>query len=151
MREVKPLPSPEDLRARLRYDPDTGRLYWRKNFRRVREGDRAGYDTGSGYRAIKVAQKQIMEHRVAWAIFYGEWPMREIDHINQNKSDNRIANLRDVDRTENNLNNRNVRGYRMNKGKWEAYYSERGVRHHLGRFSTEAEARAARAKAMAAR
>ena len=45
--------------------------------------------------------KLIYAHRAAWAIHFGEWPKGEIDHINGDASDNRIINLRVVNRTEN--------------------------------------------------
>lgn len=140
------IPTPEELARLLRYNPETGRLYWRHARQRVARGARAGYTNGSGYRGIKIMQRQFMEHRVAWAIFYGAWPADDVDHINRDRSDNRIANLRVVDRTENNLNREGV-GCRINKGKWEAYVHRKGKRKYLGRFDTEAEARHARALA----
>lgn len=147
MSGVKPLPTPQELRDLLRYDPKEGRLYWKKSRYRVKEGDRAGNDTSSGYRAIKIMQRQIMEHRVCWAIHYGKWPASEIDHINRKKDDNRIENLREATRSQNMLNG-TAKGYRRNRGKWEAYVQTNGVHNYLGRFDTEEEARQARIEAM---
>ena len=48
--------------------------------------------------------RQYLQHRVAWALHYGEWPASFIDHINHIRDDNRIHNLRVVTRAENNSN-----------------------------------------------
>lgn len=57
-----------------------------------------------GYLIIKVKGKQFKAHRIVWLLNYGEFPNTELDHINRNKLDNRIENLREADRS---LNNRN--------------------------------------------
>lgn len=49
-----------------------------------------------GYLIIKVKGKQFKAHRIVWFLHYGKFPLYEIDHINRNKLDNRIENLRDV-------------------------------------------------------
>lgn len=54
-----------------------------------------------GYLIIKIRSRQFKAHRLAWFLYYGHFPSREIDHINRNRSDNRICNLREVNRTEN--------------------------------------------------
>lgn len=57
-----------------------------------------------GYLIIKIKKRQYKAHRIAWLLHYGRFPTKEIDHINRNRSDNRISNLREVDRCENNRN-----------------------------------------------
>lgn len=101
--------TPDLLRTLLRYDPDTGRLFWlersadidpRRPFR-IRFNDHTSgneaftSDDGNGYRQGKVLGKKMRGHRVAWAIFYGKWPEGDLRHRNGVRSDNRIANLRD--------------------------------------------------------
>lgn len=116
----KELPSPELLRKLLRYEPDTGELFWRK-----RSSDLCGSEAKAnsfnaqfagkqaitvknreGYLYGTIFRKHVAAHRVAWAIYYGKWPAMQIDHINGVKADNRIANLRDVSRSENGKNKR---------------------------------------------
>jgi hypothetical protein len=93
------------LRALLDYDPDTGvftwrnpRTYWHK------VGDVAGSVNGRGYRILGICGRYYAEHRLAWFYVHGAWPTHTIDHINRVRTDNRIANLRDVTMRENNLN-----------------------------------------------
>jgi hypothetical protein len=50
-----------------------------------------------GYLAVKVYGELFLAHRVAWALHYGAWPSSEIDHVDRNKQNNRIENLRVVD------------------------------------------------------
>ena len=111
----KPLPSPEELRQLLSYDPETGKLFWksrnRENFATERgwkiwlsicQGREAFTSKNSnGYLIARVCGVSLRAHRVAWAINFGEWPPEDIDHINGNRIDNRIANLRAVTRAEN--------------------------------------------------
>lgn len=118
----KELPSPDLLRKLLRYEPDTGKLFWRERTPDMfPEGQRQNQAYSSwtkkhcckqaltaktkGYLVGDIFGKTMRAHRVAWAIYYGEWPTAEIDHINGNRSDNRISNLRDVSRS---VNMRNV-------------------------------------------
>lgn len=61
-------------------------------------------DHGTGYLAGGLLGKTYKAHRVAWAIFYGETPEGEVDHINGNRSDNRIENLRCVSKSSNQRN-----------------------------------------------
>jgi hypothetical protein len=91
----------------LKYDPITGIITWIKKtspFSRISIGDIAGWDNGDGYKCIEINGITYKEHRLAWFLYYNKWPENQIDHINGNKSDNRISNLRDVTVSKNNLN-----------------------------------------------
>lgn len=57
-----------------------------------------------GYLIIKVKGKQFKAHRIVWLLNYGKFPMKELDHKNRNKLDNRIENLRESDRIQQNNN-----------------------------------------------
>lgn len=57
-----------------------------------------------GYLIIKVKKKQFKAHRIVWLLHYGKFPKMELDHINHNRTDNRIENLREVDRQGNIVN-----------------------------------------------
>ncbi len=146
----KDLPSPEYLRQRLRYEPETGRLIWREssemrqcwNTRYV--DTQAGRVNNRGYVGVKLDGCEYQAHRIIWTIVYGDWPKSEIDHINGNRLDNRIDNLRDVDRVENgrNLakrkdNTSGVTGVYWNRQchKWEARIMVNNATKYLGLFS----------------
>ena len=131
----------------LVYDPISG-TFWRL----------AGCQTANGYRQIWFDGKQHMEHRVAWFLHYGEWPDRHVDHINGNRSDNRIANLRLATNSENLCNRRkprnNTSGYKgvsyvKRYGAYQATIRFDGKNKFLGRFaSPEAAADAYRRAAL---
>jgi len=107
-----------------------------------------------GYLYGKVFGKNYLAHRVMWALEYGTWPDGDIDHVNQNKTDNRICNLRTASKTE---NARNKTTYKNNtsgfvgvsrcKNKWRAYVTVDRKQVHLGLFTTEKQANNARMKA----
>ena len=88
----------------LRYDPISGTLIWISNLhsKRAVPNSRAGSLVKStGYRNISLFGRTYLEHHLIWFIHYGVWPSGQIDHVNQQRDDNRIVNLRDVSKAEN--------------------------------------------------
>lgn len=133
------------LEQHLVYDPLTGVLVWRVSKRgHRRAGDVAGSLNAAGYWRVKVCQVAYLAHRVAWALFYGREPDGEIDHIDGNPLNNRIVNLRLATRAQNcaNVKGSGVR-YEADRGKWLARICVNRRQINLGRYDTEAEARAA--------
>lgn len=141
------------LRELLHYNPDSGLFTWVvSTTRRIRVGAIAGTLVKEGYVSIGVDRDLHRAHRLAWLYVYGEWPKHDIDHINGNRSDNRIANLRDVTRTVNLQNLRLAHkdkqsnaplGVYTDKKKWAAAIRVNGERVRLGNFNTPEEAHAA--------
>jgi hypothetical protein len=125
----------------LTYDPDTGVF--------MRDGKRSGYSHHSGYRYIGVDNEKIIEHRLAWFYVHGVWPAEDLAHINRVRSDNRIANLREVSRSENcqnqpirRTNKSGVTGvyYHKVSGKWAVSINVNRRQIHLGVYDTVEEA-----------
>lgn len=147
----------------LKYDQDTGRLFWRPrpfemfsasahhtqmwHFKRwnTNYGDKECFlhKHSAGYFRAKIDGRNYLAHRVGWLLIHGEWPSHEIDHINGNRADNRIANLRPATKIE---NMHNVRMRKINTsgftgvfwskaaGKWTAEVRSEGRKHYLGLF-----------------
>jgi len=146
----------ERVKELLNYDPETGLFTWlqRRN-QIISAGDKAGYVSTSGHISICIDSYRVLAHRAAWAIAYGEWPSTDIDHINGDPADNRIANLRMVSRGHNLQNQRKAHrdsksgllGVRKIGKKWFAKIMASGVLYNLGRFLTPEEASAAYLKA----
>jgi len=98
----KPLPTADEFRQFLKYDPATGVLTWTEQVRRHGwAGKPAGSLHSRGYLRLGLFGRDWYCHRIAWLLHYGEWPELEIDHINHCKTDNRICNLRSVTHAEN--------------------------------------------------
>lgn len=161
-----PLPTPEQLRQLLSYDPETGDLTWRardatwfgserdcKKWNTRYAGSRAFRQIdGHGRCNGVILGRNYRAHRVAWAIFHGLWPCGEIDHIDGNPANNKITNLREVSRRENMRNTKvrtdntsGVTGVRAGRWRgWQASIMIDGRDVYLGTFSTVAEASVAR-------
>lgn len=109
------LPTADELRQLFVYDPETGVLRWQarapsyyahltdskanasaKAFNRKRAGKEAGGFSPAGYRLAYAQGRLIPSHRVAWCMYYGDWPAGQIDHIDGDRANNRINNLRVV-------------------------------------------------------
>ena len=137
------------LKQIFSYDPVSGHVYWnipRRNG--TKAGDIAGkIDSTSGYVRVTFAQKILKTHRIAWALTYGEWPTLDIDHINNNRSDNRLSNLRLASRAENIRNKKKhnntkctLKGatpYINYEGKYIAQINIFGIQKNLGVFDSE--------------
>lgn len=171
---TKRLPSPELLSKMLRCDPAAGRLWWRK--RGVETFTAGAYSTerlcatwngqwagkealtasgGNGYKVGTINGLKIYAHRAIWTLVHSEWP-NEIDHINGNRSDNRLENLRNVTRLENSRNasipSNNTSGvigvsWNRQAQKWHTYINDGAGRVHLGLFCNLDEAVTARRNA----
>lgn len=95
----------ELLTSYLKYNETKGEFTWIKRpNKNIHLHTRAGTKNSAGYRVISLFGKRYLEHRLAWFYVHGEMPKHEIDHINQIRDDNRISNLRQVTRSENQRN-----------------------------------------------
>jgi hypothetical protein len=90
----------------ITYNPETGVMTWKKVLgNRTRAGAQCGANVDSKkYGRVCFDGRHYRAHRVAWALFYKELPPEQIDHINGNRLDNRIANLRAANNAENSRN-----------------------------------------------
>lgn len=165
----KILPTPEELRQLLRYEPETGKLYWKERPASMfKTSDRRGPEWAAnmwnaryagkeaftaretqGYLCGGINRKVYKAHRVAWAIHHGSWPSEFIDHINMLRDDNRLENLREATRSENSMNRgRQVNSTSGHKGvywhktskKWMARARLHGKSYYLGFFDEKQDA-----------
>lgn len=150
----------EQLRAALAYDPATGIFTRRTKWGSQQVGDTPGCKSPQGYWQIGVNSKTYPAHRLAWLHVHGEWPEGDIDHINRDRSDNRLENLRAVNRSENLHNSPNrkksgVKGVSLvspswqkrTKNIWRASIMINYKRYYLGAYATFEEAVKARKQA----
>lgn len=160
--DEKIVPTVEELRELLRYEPETGNLYWETRPERMFEGNsypasrlsktwNSKYAGGRAFTASKqggyfvgrVNGRKYLAHRVIWAIYHGRWPETGLDHINGNTQDNRVENLRLANQHQNMANTKKrsdntsqVKGVFWSKGrsKWCAQIAKNGVSKHLGYY-----------------
>ena len=160
--------TPHELAQLLAYNPDTGLLTWLQRDRKwcINDRDHARWNSRHagkealtcvgklGYKSGHVLSRIVKAHHAAWALYYGEWPSGVIDHIDHDKTNNRISNLRVVSQAENNKNSSKrldnssgVTGVSPRDGKWRARINVNGKRVNLGTFACIDDAIAARKNA----
>ena len=130
------------LRKLLNYDPDTGTFTWAITRRGCRKNSVAGCKMKHGYVAIRLDNKLFTAHRLAWLYVNGAWPKAQIDHVNRDRADNRVANLREVTNAENAQNKKSSRnksgfaGVRKENRKWLAEIKVNYKPIRIGLFET---------------
>lgn len=133
----------ESVRKILHYEESTGVFTWRTTSGPRKAGTVAG-GAALGYWAIGVGRRRYQAHRLAWLYVYGVWPQVEVDHINRDRFDNRIENLRLASRRQNGANlslscrnTSGVKGVTWDKRsrKWLASIMVDRKRKHVGYFN----------------
>lgn len=148
-----PLPSLSRLFEVLEYFPETGALVWKKRISiRITVGRVACSEASKGYLKIGIDGKRYKAHRIAYFMGTGIEAKGDIDHIDGDRSNNRLSNLRDVSRAENIQNQRHanrdsktgVLGVTRTKSrKYRAQIAKDGKNKSLGVFATAEAAHAA--------
>lgn len=137
----------EKLIKAYTYDPEDGLFRYTSNRQAKKIGDVAGTDH-LGYIRISLDGKRYLAHIMAWLYCFEELPENELDHINGNKSDNRLDNLREATRSQNIMNTKarsdnksGVKGVKLQpNGKYSARIIIKGKEKHLGTFNSIEEA-----------
>lgn len=136
--------SQKELKELFKYDADTG-IFTRLTSThggRWKAGTKAGSKHSAGYTQLKIGDNVYLIHRLAWLYVHGEFPQETLDHINGDKRDNRICNLRLATYRENNCNVPVVKGKLLPKGvvrvgsKYRATIYHNYKQIHLGYFTS---------------
>jgi hypothetical protein len=146
----------KELSKKIRWVNDLP--YWKAQSGTMNIGEIAGYIDAHNYRTITITlegkRKLIKAHRLRWYMEYGYVPS-EIDHVDRNRSNNSVENLREVTRSQNNMNGTKHKnctsryiGVSWNKdlNKWGACVCYKNKKYQVGCFDNEEEAAIARDK-----
>ena len=148
----------EYVRGLFNYCESTGTISRKKTRGGIEAGRPAGYIDAGGYRSMSVKNKNYFAHRIIWLFVYGEFPSGEIDHIDGDKLNNRLSNLRNVTHQTNVENVRAARSHNKSSGvlgvtwapharKWYARMTVKGKVVYLGYHETKEAAHSAYLKA----
>lgn len=153
------LPSVKFLRECFEYEEATGKLFWRRRpkkhffnrgyfitWNKKYAGKEAFREEIRGYRKGTVSGVTCYTHRVVWKLITGKEPSAILDHKDRNKNNNRIENLRAATLAQNCINTTKTKGvcFDVSRNKWMAYTKVDQKMITIGRYVTEAEAKAAR-------
>lgn len=141
----------EYLKEILDYNPSTGVFIWKKKTSpasRISIGSIAGApNTKYKYIEITIHRTVYKAHRLAWLYTYGKWPSRQIDHIDGNRENNKLKNLRDVTARKNQQNRLEHRlghlvgtSFRKDNKMWQSTIVINKKKHHIGFYSTAKKA-----------
>jgi len=131
----------EEITRRFYYED--GKLLYRFDGNRFKADTEAGTQCPRGYKRVSVSKKKFLVHRIIWFLNFGDWP-EYLDHINRDKSDNRVENLRPCNFPENKRNvdyGESVGVRELKTGKWEAYTGIGGKFKYLGTFDSKNDAK----------
>jgi hypothetical protein len=144
--------TPSEAREQFCYTPTTGVVIFRKKRSHALACQPAGCKNSDGY--IIIGKRRVLAHRVAWCLHYGDWPDGIIDHIDRDRTNNRIDNLRIASRAQNMhnsgepvTNTTGVRGVSRFGKRFMARIGHNGAIVYLGVFDTVGAAKQARLKA----
>lgn len=135
----------QTLQTLVACDPVSGSIWWKMSKGTRKAGSAAGFENTQGYIGVRINRRYYAGHRIVWALHYGAWPSSMIDHINGNRSDNRISNLRLASPADNSRNAKagknNTSGYKgvffsKQAGKFQARITVNRLKRHLGYFDT---------------
>lgn len=140
--------TPERLHELLKYNAETGLFTWVKVRRGCRIGGVAGCRMKSGYIIIRLDDELFYAHRLVWLYVHGKWPIDQLDHIDGNRANNKLSNLREVSNLENAQNIRGPKsknrsgflGVRKENSKWLAEIKVNYKPIRIGLFATPEEA-----------
>ena len=133
----------------IRYDPETGEASWKVSRGSVKSGDRIDCKDGHGYLMVRIDGVLHRLHRVVWVLQFWREPKGVIDHINGDKSDNRLKNLRECTQRFNVYNScvpkHNTSGYKgvsfcKRRQKFRANLYANQKQQFLGYYDTAEEA-----------
>jgi hypothetical protein len=95
----------KELRHALRYEPKTGRWFWKNpHYKRIKPGTETGKPNRGGCVTITYKGTQYIASRLAWLYMTGKWPTKDIDHKNRDRNDTRWRNLREATLAQNRAN-----------------------------------------------
>ena len=134
----------ERFSQHLRYDPETGKFFWKTNrAAHVKAGDEAGSLDSKGYIIIRFDRRAHKAHRIAWLLTYGKWPTSILNHKNRVRNNNRIENLEESNYSVNQANtDKKFKGVYFNDGRYSSSIMHKGIKYFLGNFDTAELARA---------
>lgn len=149
--KAKPLPPLEELKEFLDYNPDTGIFTWKKQISNLKVGQVAGVKQSKGYIQIRFKGGNYLAHRLAYYMYHGVDPLEKfIDHIDGDKTNNKIKNLRIANNSQNGTNRvslaiNNTSGvtgvvWNKRKKKWMARVTINRFQKHLGIFANKEDA-----------
>ena len=152
MIKAKPIHDLNKIRELVEYDPNTGIIKWKVNRKgHAKAGMVAGAQHNRGYIILAVDNVAYLAHRLAWAMHYGSISENmQIDHVNGDRSDNRICNLRLATHEENCRNSKprkhnksGIKGVKRRGNKWYARIKVNNKEIWLGSHDTPEEAKQA--------